>query len=157
MIFPFKSQVVGGTQSNHHCLEITTRTCSKSTRRPESNMELNHYFFVSSKFPDFPDFSGESLHTRSRPAGRWGRRIPICNAILNVLRRSLHQKTSSKHARMPSDPQNHPKSTTNHLEPPKDAQNLQNPSKIEDFRKSSWIITILDLPSPRTSKSRDSC
>ena len=56
MIFSFKSQSVGGTQSNHHCLEITTRTCSKSTRRPESNMELNHYFCVSSKFPDFPDF-----------------------------------------------------------------------------------------------------
>ena len=58
---------------------------------------------------------------------------------------------------MSSAPQNYPKSTTNHLEPPKDAQNLQNPSKIEDFRKSSWIITILDLPSPRTSKSGYSC
>ena len=52
--FSFKSQAVGGTQSNHHCLEITTRTCSKSNRRPESNMELSLknklLFFVESFF-----------------------------------------------------------------------------------------------------------
>ena len=52
---------------------------------------------------------------------------------------------------------NHPKTAKNHLEPPKDVQNLQNRSKIEDFMKSSWNLTILDIPHASRSWSRDSC
>ena len=52
---------------------------------------------------------------------------------------------------------NYPKPSGNQLEPPKYAQNLQNRSKIEDFAKSSWNLTTIGLPRPRTSWSRDSC
>ena len=71
----------------------------------------------------------------------------------------MHQETLSKHARESSDPQDYPKPNTGHLNPPKDDQNLQNPSKIEDFTKYSWKMNILDLPPRRTLtlQSGDSC